>query len=71
MAKARYAIDTKLRVSTGMSALPISAGEREAISFLVHAIGIGMGLLHNAGINVRGLDHRVLTREMIAAMAKR
>lgn len=62
---------TNLRVASGLAALPISAGEREAVAFLVHTIGIGMALLHNAGVPVAQLDHRVITREMIAAMAKR
>ncbi|MEN9749028.1 MAG: hypothetical protein RL149_106 [Actinomycetota bacterium] len=68
----RSALDkTNDRVATGLGALPVSAGEREAIAFLVHTIGIGMALLQNASIRVAELDHRVITREMIAAMAKR
>jgi len=68
----RKALDvTNQRVATGLGSLPISAGEREAIAFLIHTIGIGMALLQNCGIRVSQLDHRVLTREMIAVMAKR
>jgi AcrR family transcriptional regulator len=62
---------TNERVATGLSALPISAGERESIAFLIHTIGIGMALLQNAEIGVAAIDHRVITREMIAAMARR
>jgi len=62
---------TNQRVASGLGSLPISAGEREAIAFLIHTIGIGMALLQNCGIRVAQLDHRLLTREMIAAMARR
>jgi AcrR family transcriptional regulator len=62
---------TNKRVVSGLGALPISAGEREAIAFLIHTIGIGMALLQNAGIGVANIDHRLITREMIAAMARR
>ena len=63
--------ETNKRVMAGLGALPVSAGEREAIAFLVHTIGIGMALLQNAGVNVANIDHRLITREMIAAMARR
>jgi AcrR family transcriptional regulator len=62
---------TNERVSTGLVSLPVSPGEREAIAFLVHTIGIGMALLQNAGVKVAKLDHRLITREMVAAMATR
>ena len=70
--KMRAALEeTNQRVMLGLGVLPISAGEREAVAFLVHTIGIGMALLHNAKLPVVELDHRVITREMIGAMAKR
>lgn len=62
---------TNKRVMTGLGALPISSGERESIAFLIHTIGIGMAVLMNAGIPANEIDHRVITREMIAAMANR
>jgi AcrR family transcriptional regulator len=62
---------TNQRVATGLGSLPISAGEREAIAFLIHTMGIGMALLQNSSIAVASIDHRVITREMIAAMARR
>ncbi len=62
---------TNQRVATGLGSLPISAGERESIAFLIHTIGIGMALLQNASIQVAEIDHRLITREMIAAMARR
>lgn len=70
--KMRKALEeTNQRVMLGLGALPISAGEREAVAFLVHTIGIGMALLQNSKLPVSEIDHRVITREMIAAMAKR
>jgi len=62
---------TNQRVATGLGSLPISAGEREAIAFLIHTMGIGMALLQNSSIAVASIDHRMITREMIAAMARR
>ncbi len=62
---------TNERVSTGMGLLPISKSEREAVSFLVHTMGIGLAVLLNAGAPVDELDHRIITRDMIEDLGKR
>jgi AcrR family transcriptional regulator len=40
------------------------------IPYLIHVVGIGFAILLNAGIDVNALDHRVLSREMVAQVAK-
>ena len=71
-ARMRAALEkTNARVASGLGALPVSAGEKESVAFLVHTIGIGMAILLNAGVPVREQDHRIITRNLIAAMANR
>ena len=62
---------TNTRVSDGLGQLPIGKGEREAIAYLVHTIGIGMAVLFNNGIPVDQMDHALITRELVAALARR
>ena len=62
---------TNERVGLGLGLLPISKSEREAVAFLVHAIGIGLAVLLNAGVRVDELDHRIITRDMIEDLGKR
>lgn len=59
------------RVIDGLSLIPLGAAEKEASAFLVHDVGIGMAVLFNNGLPVDSMDHRVITREMIAALARR
>ena len=62
---------TNERVGVGLGLLPISKTEREAVAFLVHAIGIGLAMLLNSGVPVDELDHRIITRDMIEDLGKR
>lgn len=62
---------TNSRVADGLGQLPIGKGERESIAFLVHTIGIGMAILYNNGIPAAKMDHALLTRELVAALARR
>ncbi|MEN9740414.1 MAG: Bacterial regulatory protein tetR family [Actinomycetota bacterium] len=62
---------TNARVTQGLGQLPVSPDERESIAFLVHTIGIGMAVLLNNDIRVDELDHALLTREIVAAVASR
>lgn len=59
------------RVADGLGLLPISKPERESVAFLVHVIGVGLAMLLNAGLAVEKLDHRLITRDMIAALANK
>lgn len=36
--------------------------------YLVHAVGIGFAIMQNAGIDVRSMDHRQITRSVLSTM---
>ena len=62
---------TNARVVQGLTQIPGNAESHSAIAYLVHTIGIGLAILLNLGVPVDTLDHRVLTREVVAAMSDR
>jgi hypothetical protein len=41
-----------------------------AATHLIHSIGIGFSLLFNAGIPLNELDHRRITRQIVAIFEK-
>jgi AcrR family transcriptional regulator len=40
------------------------------IPYLIHNIGVGFAILQNAGIELLKIDHRLLTRELVAAVLR-
>lgn len=61
--------ETNNRVALGLSQVPGNPDEHRAIAYLVHTIGIGLAILLNLGVPVDELDHRILTREVVAVLA--
>lgn len=60
---------TNERVVRGLGQLQATLEQKRAIAYWVHTMGIGMAILFNAGLPVNQLDHRMVTRDMVAAIA--
>ena len=61
---------TNDRVVLGLGQLPATLEQKQAIAYWVHTMGIGMAILYNAGLPVNQLDHRMITRDMVGALAE-
>jgi AcrR family transcriptional regulator len=62
--------ETNKAVARRLAEYPFPELVSGPIPYLIHVVGIGFAILLNAGIDVNALDHRVLSREMVAQVAK-
>jgi AcrR family transcriptional regulator len=56
--------ETNAQVSTKLTAFPIPYLTKGPIPYLVHAVGIGLAILQNAGLPVGSIDHRQISKAM-------
>jgi hypothetical protein len=56
---------TNAMVATRLSPYDKTQMVQGPIPYMVHSVGVGMATLHNAGIPLLTLDHRLLSVEMV------
>jgi AcrR family transcriptional regulator len=56
--------ETNAQVSTKLTDFPIPYLTKGPIPYLVHAVGIGLAILQNAGLPVGSIDHRQISKAM-------
>jgi len=56
--------ETNAQVATRLTTFPIPYLTKGPIPYLMHAVGIGLAVLQNAGLPVGSLDHRQISKAM-------
>jgi AcrR family transcriptional regulator len=58
--------EVNLQVSQALKRYNIPDSVLESATHLIHSIGIGFSMMYNAGISLNELDHRRITRQIVA-----
>ena len=60
--------ETNVAVADRLSAYQVPEIIEEPIPYLIHCVGIGFAILQNSGVPVAQIDHRAISRAMVAGI---